>query len=83
MRYKNPAFRDAKGKWSAVVFRKWAKNNAYSHGEILVVRFILHVWTGGRRIGGLKRFDLFEALGVWSEDNRAAFIAWASNPWWP
>ena len=29
------------------------------------------------------KFDVVDALGVWDDDNRAAFIEWAKDPIWP
>jgi hypothetical protein len=31
----------------------------------------------------LGKFDVIDALGVWDEGNRAAFIEWAKEPIWP
>jgi hypothetical protein len=33
--------------------------------------------------GTLARFDLHEALRVWDDGNRSAFLRWASSPWYP
>lgn len=29
------------------------------------------------------KFDVFEALGVWDDEHRAAFLEWAKDPIWP
>lgn len=31
----------------------------------------------------LGKFDVFEALRIWDDDHRTAFLAWAKNPVWP
>ena len=31
----------------------------------------------------LGRFDVIDALGVWDQENRAAFTEWAKDPIWP
>ena len=31
----------------------------------------------------LGKFDVIDALGVWDEENRAAFSEWAKEPIWP
>jgi hypothetical protein len=41
----------------------------------------LSVWDP-QQAWELERFDVMEALRVWDEDHREAFLAWASNPWW-
>lgn len=28
-------------------------------------------------------FNVTEAFGAWDKAHRAAFLAWASDPWWP
>ncbi len=28
-------------------------------------------------------FDIVDALGTWDHAHRAAFVAWAREPWWP
>ena len=28
-------------------------------------------------------FDVVNAMGTWDAAHRAAFVAWASDPWWP
>lgn len=52
------------------------------HGAQCAFRFIGSVWnpTAKRKCG---RFDLHDAMGVWDDEHRAAFIAWANDPWWP
>jgi hypothetical protein len=52
------------------------------HGGKCALQFIGSVWNPSekRKCG---KFDLHEALGVWDEEHRAAFTAWASDPWWP
>jgi hypothetical protein len=79
-----PCLRESPGTqlWDALVFDGWAAESPLSHGELVTAQFILAVWdpAGTWRCG---RFDLMEALGVWDEPHRAAFLAWASEPWWP
>ena len=68
--------------WSANTLDRWAAETALSHGERVTAQFLLAVWDPSHswRCG---RFDLMEALGVWDETHRAAFVAWATDPWWP
>lgn len=53
--------------------------------------FVLSVWNAStnwgkwlRRAEGPMggRFDPHRALGNWDRGHRAAFLAWASDPWW-
>ncbi len=55
---------------------------AASSGEQATICFLLNLWdsTTDWRAG---KFDVFDALGTWDDDNRSAFLAWAANPWWP
>ena len=54
------------------------------------LRFNGETREGGDRIeiddwrwpGKILPFDLHAALGGWDESHRAAFLAWAQDPWW-
>ena len=67
--------------WNASELDEWAAGPA-SHGEKVTARLLLaiwdpnHTWTAGR-------FDVMEALRVWDDEHREAFLEWASDPWWP
>jgi hypothetical protein len=75
--------------WDAVAFAEaWATG---SGGEKDAALFVLSVWdpandwsefglTRGGERGG--RFDVHRALGNWDNEHRAAFVDWASDPWW-
>ena len=53
-----------------------------SHGEKVSIAFLLnvynptHPWKAGK-------FDLMDALGLWDEQKKAAFVKWAASPFWP
>lgn len=32
---------------------------------------------------GCGVFDVVSAMGTWDDEHRAAFLAWAKDPWWP
>lgn len=68
--------------WDATALDRWAAETPVSHGELVTARFLLAVWDPeyAWRCG---RFDLMEALRVWDEPHRVAFLAWAVDPWWP
>jgi hypothetical protein len=67
--------------WDANLFDRWAAETPVSPGELATARFLLAVWDPGHpwRCG---RFDLMEALKLWDDRHRAAFLAWAGDPWW-
>lgn len=91
LQFSFPSLRDAPNPFHASSLDQWAR--AKSHGEKLAASFVLSVWTGFSFQKGrdthqwpwkhARPFDLHEALGVWDAGNRAAFIAWARDPWWP
>lgn len=68
--------------WDAHTLDRWAAETPVSHGELLTAQFLLSVWDSATawRCG---RFELMDALHVWDHRHRAAFLAWASHPWWP
>jgi hypothetical protein len=67
--------------WSATTL---ATASGLSHGEHCVVQFLLSVWNPSP-LAEWKcgRFDVQDALGVWSGEYLKAFVAWAAKPWWP
>lgn len=83
-----PTLRGFRGPWNIDAFRHHARG--LSHGGRAAAAFVLSVWNpvenkkpgrGSPHCG--LRFDLQDALGVWDSEHRAAFVAWAREPWWP
>ena len=68
--------------WDANALDRWMAETPLSHGEVSTARFLLAVWDPANawRCG---RFELMEAVRVWDDRHRAAFLAWAKAPWWP
>ncbi len=71
----------------AVRFAQWAR--AGGGGQRDAALFVLSVWNWmddwsrvGLTRGDSGRFDLHRALGNWDPSHRAAFVAWAREPWW-
>ena len=58
-----------------------AEGKSAPSGAHHAARFILAVWNNDAE-GTCDRFDVIEALAIWDEEHRAAFLAWAKNPWW-
>jgi hypothetical protein len=68
--------------WDANTLDRWAASYTGSHGELITARFLLAVWDP-EHTWSCGRFELMEALRVWNDRHRAAFLKWASDPWWP
>ena len=67
--------------WDARVLG--ANYSGASHGERCTIAFLLNVWdaNGDWPCG---TFDVIDALSVWQgSPAHAAFVKWASSPWWP
>lgn len=67
--------------WDANTLDLWATESPISPGELATAQFLLAIWdpTHNWRCG---RFDLMDALKLWDDRHRAAFLAWAEEPWW-
>lgn len=68
--------------WDAKRLARWGRGPAAGSGARHAVRFLLSVWNHHTR-WAIGRFDLHGALACWDAGNRAAFLAWAKDPWWP
>lgn len=49
----------------------------WSHGERMAVQFLLAIFNYTE-----YQFDVMEAFSVWDDEHRAAFLRWATGPWW-
>lgn len=91
-----PALEGAPGvhPWDPIELLRWSL--PASHGERVVVQFLLGVWNPGtnwelearrRHIIDSRsvypRFDLFEAVNILDESNLAALRAWLEDPFFP
>lgn len=83
------------GRWNEDAVLAWTCSGI-SHGEALAGRFVLSVWNSAtdwneiahadgllEEGAALRRFDLFEAWGVWDLEHREAALAWLGDPFWP
>ena len=93
-----PSLRSAPGvePWDSMRMLAVACGGA-SHGALCAARFVLSVWNcatdwdkEAHEAGiltdeedRLRRFDVFEALGVWDFEHHEAFLTWARDPFWP
>src|SRR4029077_4225837 len=92
-----PTLREADGlePWDVERFARWLCSGT-SGGARRATRFVLHVWNPtadhremGRELGlenadaCLEPFNLSDAIGVWDEAHKRAFIAWVEAPFWP
>jgi len=68
--------------FDALELNRWARSGAPGHGGMCAARFVLSVWDPGTKWRA-GRFDIHEALSIWDDAHRRAFLAWCINPWWP
>ena len=68
--------------WDANRIDSWAASGGARHGQRVTAQFLLSVWNP-EETWKCGVFNLMEALRVWDEPHHKAFLAWASNPWWP
>jgi len=62
--------------WDVEYLSDW-KNGPYaSSGGAAAAAFVLHVWNHYR-----FTFDMGQAFNHWDDAHRAAWIAWAKEPW--
>lgn len=54
-----------------------------STGERHAMLFVANVWNQSYALDEGWQFDAVEALALWDDHHRAAFIAWANDPRWP
>lgn len=67
--------------WSPMALAKSAfLGPALSGPSQLTAVFVLKVWN---RDFPCPEFDAIDALSRWDADHRRAFVAWASDPWFP
>ena len=66
--------------WNAIELDR--SFNGASHGEKCTIAFLLNVWSPGDK-WNCGKFDMIDAMGVWDDDQLAAFRSWVNNPWWP
>ncbi len=73
---------DGLAPWDPEALDRWACGPVPCSGALHAARFVLAVWNvhAEWECGG---FDLVRAVGAWDTAHRAAFLAWASQPWWP
>ncbi len=63
---------------------RWVRySGPWSHGEQLAAMFVAYVWNWSDAKAKKWKFDAVDALSVWDNSNRNAFIAWAKSPVWP
>jgi hypothetical protein len=78
--------------WDPFALDEWATTRQGS-AAWHAARFVLAVWDTasvhdeetGEDVYPWKcgRFEATRALAKWDLEHRAAFVAWASDPWWP
>jgi hypothetical protein len=66
--------------WNPLELERWACSGAATSGSKAAAQFVLGVWN--RHEYRCGKFDLHAAMGIWDDEHRAAFLAWAKKPWW-
>ena len=70
--------------WDVNTFGAWVVEGPLGGGARWAGIFVLSVWNADAPGDfGLPAFDVHSALSVWDRAHRAAFLAWAADPWWP
>ena len=69
--------------FDAEALHSWVTTSgARTSGNAAAVAFVLSVFNEDAWQERM-RFRVGDALGVWDLAHRQAFLAWASDPWWP
>jgi hypothetical protein len=79
-----PTLRDAPGvrPWDPAKLDGWLRSSpSITSGSRDAAAFVLGLWNGSGTWSA--SFDVHRALSAWDGAHRAAFLAWASAPWWP
>ena len=72
---------DGLAPWDADELDRWTCGPVPGSGALHAARFVLAVWRDAPWECG--PFDVVSAMAAWDEHHRAAFLAWAAEPWWP
>jgi hypothetical protein len=75
--------------WNQHTFATWASGGK-TDAERQAAAFVLSVWNGNnlapwwsKKPFRVSVFDATLACAIWDEQNRAAFIAWCNDPFYP
>jgi hypothetical protein len=60
----------------------WAASPMCGNGAREAAAFVLNLWDS-RRAWAVGAFNVFHAIGAWDDKQRAAWQAWAANPFRP
>ena len=61
---------------------EWVRSGAATSASRHAVRFVLQVWNSKERWKA-GPFNVVDAFAVWDDLHRAAFLRWATDPWFP
>jgi hypothetical protein len=78
-----PTVRDAFGShyFKPKDLDRWASSSA-REGGLHAAKFLLSQWNS-LVLWECGRFCVVDAMAIWNAEHRAAFLAWAHEPWWP
>jgi hypothetical protein len=63
-----------------VAFIAWGDEQDFQARQ--AAAFVYHVWSFGEAWLRTSPFNAVFAMAVWDDEHRAAFLAWANDPWW-
>jgi hypothetical protein len=69
--------------WNAVALANWVRSHDgdATPAQAQAAAFVLEVASMSTVWDGVPDFRVHEAVAIWSKEDRAAFAAWAKNPW--
>lgn len=69
-------------KWEPKIIDCWANGPAATTGGRAAAQFVLELWDPTRS-WKCGPFRCIRALQVWDGTHRGAYVAWATDPWFP
>lgn len=67
--------------WDPMALDEWTVDGDASEATRDAASFVLRVWNA--REPWRRPLDVMNALARWDRLNRAVFVEWARDPWWP
>ena len=67
--------------WNAAELAEWVRSGDATVAEAQAAAFVLEVANMTVLWEGVPAFNVHDAVALWTKDDRAAFAAWAKDPW--
>ena len=72
--------------WNGEKLQTWVEEQAQTlelpYEVVSTVSFLLYLWDPARA-WRCTPFNVVDALFLWNQEHRDAFMKWAQDPWWP